>query len=269
MLSRRLLTFSLLTVAVSGYLYFFEHISGFIWLFGAGVLIAMSTYILQHQINWWWYQKYPPSLHPEMQKMFLHAGEFYKQLNTAERKIFDTRTRLFVEAKEFIPQGFDKVAEDIKYMIAYYAVMVSFRKSEYLFDPYHRIVIYLHPFITPNVPDHVHTYEIEHEDGTLIFALEQLTAGFLSPAKFYQIGLHAFAEIFTQRYLSQEVIADPEAIWESLSEIGRMSKQSVEDFTGVAQSNPIPVMLHHWFTFRESMLRSHSQLYRTIEKWVG
>ncbi len=268
MLSRRILTLSILTVVVSGYLYFFNHIAGFIWVLSAGILVAMSAYIFEHQINWWWYGKYPPALHPEMQKMYLRAGAFYNTLDEAERKTFDTRARLFVEAKEFIPQGFSEVAEEIKYMIAYYAIMITFRKQDYLFNPYHRIVVYLHPFLTPNIPDQVHTYEIEHDDGTLIFALEQLTPGFINPTKFYQTGLHAFAELFTLQYLSNEVVADPESTWASLTEIGQKSRESIEDFTGLAQTNPVPVMIHHWFTFRETMLRTYPELYEKIENWI-
>lgn len=265
MLSRRLLTLGLLITVVSGYLYFFEHLSFFIWLFGAGIFIAMSTYVFHHQIDWWWYQRYPPSLPVEMQKMYLRFGDFYGSLNEMNRSKFDTRARLFVEAKEFIAQGDKEVPEDIKYMIAYYAVMISFQKEDYLFDPYHRIVVYLHPFLTPNIPDHIHTYELEHEDGTIIFALEQLTAGFFNPRKFYQTGLHAFADLSVTRYLTEP---QPEGIWDELLKIGGWSRQQIEDFIGLPQSDPRPVMMHHWFVYPEKMRNTAPELYKLIGEWL-
>jgi len=200
--------------------------------------------------------------------MYLRAGEFYKSLDEVARKKFDTRARLYVEANEFIAQGLKEVPEDVKYMIAYYAVMVSFFKEDYLFDRDRRIVTYLHPFLTPNFPDHVHTYELEHEDGTLIFALEQLTAGFVNPTKYYQTALHAYAQLYTSRYLGDQTVPDAEVVWASLTEIGGWSKQNIEDFTGMLQPDPIPVMLHHWFARREKMLRTYPEMYRMIEKWL-
>lgn len=269
MLSRRILTISLLITAVAGYLYFFEHISGCIWLVGTGILIAMSTYIFHHQINWWWYRRYPPQLPQEMQSMYLRFGDFYKTLNPADRGKFGSRVRLFIESKEFIAQGEKEVAEDIKYIIAYYAVMVTFYRDEYLFDPYHRIVVYLHPFLSPHHPEHVHTYELEHEDGTVIFALEQLTAGFFSPRKYYQTVLHAFAELYVARYLLDEALAaGPEVVWTDLAAVGGWTRQQIEDFTGLSQADPRPVLIHHWFVYREKMQKTAPHLYKIVDEWL-
>lgn len=268
MFSRRLLTITLLITAVSGYLYFFEDISFGIYVFVAGILFSMSAYIFHHQIDWWWYQRNPPSLPPEMQKMYLRFGNYYHSLDLENRAKFDTRARLFVEAKEFIAQGQQDVAEDIKYMIAYSAVMLTLNKTEYLFNPYQRIVIYLHPFLSPHFPDHVHTYELEHEDGTMIFSLEQLTAGFFSPSKFYQTGLHAFAELFALTHPLPVEIPDTDATWARVVQIGQRSKQAIEDFTGMTQTSVAPVLLHEYFLRGEAMRLKDRDLYEKIDLWV-
>lgn len=269
MFSRRLLTITLLITVVSGYLYFFDDLSFCIYTFVAGVLLSMSSYIFHHQIDWWWYQRNPPSLPIEMQKMFLRFGNFYQTLDHENKKVFDTRARLFVEAKEFIAQGPQDVAEDIKYMIAYYAVMLTFRKAEYLFHPYHRIVIYLHPFLSPNFPDHVHTYELEHEDGTVILSLEQLTAGYFSPSKFYQTGLHAFAELFASNYRLPSEIPESGETWVRIEKTGQRSKQAIEDFTGMPQASVAPILLHQFFTAGDSMKLKDPALYEQVELWIN
>jgi len=268
MFSRRLLTLSAVFTGVSGYIYFFGYGHGFIWPLSAGILITISAYIFQYQINWWWYQKNPPKLDPDMQKMYLTAGNFYKSLGEQDREKFNTRAGLFVEAKEFIAQGFEEVAGDVKYMIAYYAVMVSFHREDFLFDPYHRIVVYLHPFLSPNFPDHIHTYELEHEDGTIILSLEQLVAGFMNPLKYYQTGLHAFAELYARKFLGHESVRDPAEIWTLLANASGWSKQHIEDFTGLRQELPVPVMIHHWFARNKELRQAAPEMHETIRQWV-
>ena len=267
MLSRRILTLSLLVTAVSAYFYFFNHVGEFIWPFGLGILLAMCAYIFQHQINWWWYKRNPPSLTDEIKHLF-SRGDFYKSLDVEARKKFEVRASLFVEAVEFIAQGAQKVPEDIKYMVAYYAVMVSFYREDFLFEPYGRIVLYAHPFLSPNHPDHIHTYELEHEDGTVIFALEQLTAGFFDPGKYYQTGLHAFAELLARRSPKPPPLANQEEFWDRVSRITNWTRTAIEDFTGLKQEDPTPILVHHWFTYREKMNTWDPELTEAIGQWI-
>jgi len=268
MLSRRLLTISLLLTGISGYLIFFADVRGLFWLLGLSFIGAMLAYVFQHQLNWWWYRRYPPSFPQEIEAMYLRSAVFYIGLGAADREKFKTRVRLFVEAKEFIAQGFDEVAEEIKYIIAYYAIATSFTKKKYLYDPYDRIVIYLHPFLSPNFSDQVHAYEIEHEDGTLIFSLEQLTAGFLHPHKYYQIGFHVFAELFQKNHLKHVAEKDYGPLWKSLADLA-WSKETVEDFTGMEQISPRPMMMHYWFSHADAMQTQAPELYKQVSDWMS
>jgi hypothetical protein len=203
-----------------------------------------------------------------MDKMFLTAGRFYTSLDAESRKEFGIRAKLFVEEKEFIGQGVSTLAEDVKFMVAYYAVMVTFHKSDFLFRHHRRIVIYLHPFLTPDMPDHVHTYELEHTDGTIIFSLEQLTAGFFNSSRYYQTGLHAFSELYARQNLKDRQVENENTVWTTLQEISGWSKDRIEDFTGIAQGTPVPVMIHHWFAFPEKMKESAPQMFDMVSAWM-
>ena len=268
MFARRLLTISLLFTAVSGYLYYFQHQRWCIWVLIVGVLLTMSTYIFQHQLNWWWYQRYPPGLPEEIQRMYTKASAFYRSLNPADKALFDLRARLFVESKEFIPQGFESVPEDVKYIVAFYAVLVTLKQKSYLFNDSQRVVIYPHPFLSPNFPDQIHTYELENEDGTIIFSLEQLAAGFLNPSKFYQTGLHAFGELYALEFLKSVTPGEPDAIWAELSRLSDWSHQRVEEITGLAQPSPVPVMIYHWFSYHDRMQKDAPKMYQTVSHWM-
>ncbi len=269
MLSRRILTLSLLLTAVSAYLYLFQHIPGFVWGLATGVFLVTCSYIFQYQINWWWYRRYPPKFPAEMEAMYVDAGKYYAGLNTTQQAEFRMRASLFIEAKEFIAQGLKEMPEDIKYLIAYYAVMVSFEKADFMYTHYGRIVLYLHPFLSPQIPDQIHAYETEHEDGTVIFSLEQLNAGFLRPDRYYQIGLHAFAELLIRAEGSLPSISDIPATWKSLEEISGWTQESISNFTGIPQTDPLPVMIHHWFTFHDKMVQMAPGISRIVQELVG
>ena len=270
MLSRRILTISLLITGVSGYFAFFSEARGLFWLLGVGIVGAMLAYVFQHQLNWWWYSKHPPAFPAEIESVYMRSAHFYQNLTPSDRETFRTRARLFVEAKEFIAQGFGSVAEEIKYIIAYYAVAVSFYRRDYLFSPYDRIVLYLHPFLSPNIPDRVHAWEIEHDDGTLIFSLEQLTAGFLHPDKYFQTGFHLFSALFAHKFLSDVISAgDYETLWTDVAHSGVWTQEAISDFTGIEQNNPVPVLIHHWFVRSEQMRTLNPQLYTTVSHWLS
>lgn len=269
MLSRRLLTISVVVTLGSGYLYLFEHKSAFVWPMGIGLACVMLVYIFQHQINWWWFRRFPPKLDASARAMYARAQPYYTTLSEGARQEFDTRARLFVEDKEFIAQGPKDVAEDIKYMVAFYAVMLTLHRDTFLFKPYDRVVLYLHPFISPNYPDAVHSYELEHDDGTIIFALEQLNAGFFSPQKFYQTGLHAFAELYQRQYLADVKIEDQERVWSALEPAGGWSRKEIEDFTGLPLTSPIPVMIHHWHARHSALHDADPEIAEAIRTWMN
>jgi hypothetical protein len=270
MLSRRLLTISLLLTAISGYLVFFTDVTavGYYIMLGADICGAMMAYVFQHQLNWWWHRKFPPVFPGEIEQLYLRSAPFYIALSPELRREFEIRVALFIESKEFIAQGFNEVAEEIKYLIAYYAVTVSFKRGKYTFSPYDRIVIYLHPFLSPNVPDTVHAYEIEHTDGTIIFSLEQLTAGFLHPEKYYQVGYHAFAELYAG-VVGPLDDSTADAIWGAVSQCTGWSKSDIENFTGLEQKSPVATAIHCWFS-HNSALQSHSPVtYDEIRGWLA
>jgi hypothetical protein len=201
--------------------------------------------------------------------MYHHGGAFYQTLSNEERTKFNTRAMLFVESREFLGQGIDPFPEDVKYMIAYDAVMISFHKKDFLFDPYTRIVLYLHPFLTPAIPDHVHTYETEHEDGTIIFSMEQFLAGFVQPSKYLQTGLLAFADLFVRKYLPDQKLPDEQLIWDQLSAISGWTKPKIEEFTGLPVERIESIMIHHWFAFPAQMRSQAPELYRRTAEWLS
>ena len=260
MLSRRLIIFLIVGAGICGYLYFAEGMRQ--WLLPGGILIGLAilTYVMQYQIDWMWYKKYPPKLPESIHKLYLTAGTFYAKLSEEDRVRFGTRVTMFIAAKEFLGQGMDDIAEDLKYMVAYYAVVLTFYQDRFLFKGYDRIVFYVHPFLTPHQPDDVHTYEVEHMDGTIILTVAHLTKSFMEPTRYYCTGLHAMAEAMQVKYPVKTELTYPADIWQKLESISTITRPQIEEFTGLQQEDPWPVAVHHWHIYQARFLRDAPDL---------
>lgn len=269
MLSRRLITFFILAAGFSGYMFLLQDNRHYALPLGIAIGLAIMTYVMQYQLNWWWYRRFPPKPDPRIEAMYTRAGAFYQGLSPKDKQEFATRAALFVEAKEFISMTSDDVPEDLRYIVAYYAVALTFYTPHFLFRGYDRVAFYLHPFLSPNYPDQIHTCEVEHTDGTLIYSSEQLSAGFFSPSMYYQTGLHAMAEAFQAKYLFPAEPVFPPDIWSALEEIGGRSKGDIEDFLGLAQEDPFPVIVHHWVAYNTRFNQRLPEVARELRRAFG
>jgi len=99
---------------------------------------------------------------------------FYQSLNKEESALFEHRMSLYIEAKEWIPKQFEIVPSEIQHIIAYYAVRTSWESGKFLYEPYDRIVVYAHAFVTPEIPNTFHHVEKYQEDGVLLFTADSL-----------------------------------------------------------------------------------------------
>ena len=259
------MTLAAVIAVTSGYFYFAEYIKVLAIPMAIGLLVTILSYVFQHQINWWWYQRRPPRLPGAIDALYRKVSPWYQGLPKEAADIFRARVSLFVQSKEFIVQGIDSMPEDLKYMVAYYAARLTMHQKEFLFKDYDRVVFYLHPFLTPNHPERVHTCEVEHEDGTIILSIEQLTASFMSPRTYYAVGLHALAEAYQVKY-APKMPAFDQRIWTTLEEISGISQAKINDFIGLVQEDPWPVVVHHWFVYPRQFMQRAPALYRDLQQ---
>ena len=264
-MSRRLLILFAVTAVILGYLFFMEKNRYMGIPMGIFVTLGIITWVLQHQIDWWWVNIRPPRLPKEVHQLFSLKLPFYREMSPEQQQDFGKNVGLYVTSKDFISMGKENVPDDVKHMVAAYAVILSHAKKNVLMDGYDRIVFYQHPFLTPHYGEQVHTYEVEHADGTVILALDQFAAGFLSPGKYYQTGWHALAEVYHALFMTH-VDYPPELNWSALEEISNVPKSKIEEHTGMAQEDPWPVAIHHYFSYPEKFEATSPKLHTWISQ---
>lgn len=264
-MSRRLLYIFFAITGLLAYFYFAENIQYLAIPMGISATALLFTWILQQPIDSWWARRSPYRLDREMRSLY-ERNAFFAELPEEEKIEFERRIGLYLVDKEFISMSQGDVGEDLKHVMAYYSIMLGWKQSEPLMKEYDRVVFYPHPFLTPHYGEQVHTYEVEHVDGTIILAADQFMAGFLQPGVYYQTGLHAAAEVFRALYMSEDDIKFEDDIWETLERISGVPKATVEQHTGMAQEDPWPVAIHHLYSYPSKFKSTAPGLHVDIQR---
>lgn len=237
-----------------------------IWIVPA-VLSSAVVYIFGPQINWWWYSKNPPKLSPGLLALLERFSVSYKRLDEAGKLKFRSRVALFTMGTDWEQMAWpdEVLPPDVQTVIAAQAVTVSFHKERFLFDQFEKIIVFPAPFSTPEYPFD-HASELFAEDGCLLFSARQVMMAFMQPGSWYNVALHEYARVYARAYPKEHwPVLPEETIWEKLEEVSGMQRSHVESVIGLAGTEPLPVAIHHYFTFPESFKKVMPEAFEALE----
>ena len=236
-----------LMIAAGAYFVFFEERDDFLYLLGAGLVTMTVAWVFQYQIDHLMIRGVPQRLDEPLREMLLHTSRQFPALDLNGRMMAEDRMVRWLAPRDVIAMSDPQPPEEAKYILAWYAALLTLHQQQYLFKGLDRIVFYHHPFLTPARPDEVHICELETVDGTMIFSLPHLIKGHALPGH-YNIALHVMAEAYAHYYRPAPV-AWPDSIWDELESISGYSKSALETYTGVPMEDPWPVAVHHQVMF--------------------
>jgi len=164
------------------------------WMLYCAPLIPYTILVLvfKHQINWWWYSKYPPKIDAETNDFLVKYFPYYQKLSEANKERFGIRLRLFNFDKEYISKELRDVPGDVRLLTAASAIQTTFGHKNGLLRHWGQIVFYRQPFHTPK-RQYFHTGEVYHEDGCIILAIDDMIKGITSQKSNYNIAVHHMA----------------------------------------------------------------------------
>ncbi|GJM31655.1 MAG: hypothetical protein DHS20C18_06560 [Saprospiraceae bacterium] len=245
----RILAFPFVVLALV-FLYLTWEVTESYSVYIVGPVVALALiYVFSPQIDWWWYSRYPPKLDQRVQLLFQKQHSFYQSLSLEEKKRFRDRVALYLVAVEFQPQAMQMVPEDIKAILASCAVQLTLNREDFLLSKFENVVVYPHPFPSPQFPKQFHASEIFAEDGVLLFSAQHLTKGFMKPQHYYHIGLHEYAKVFLLHYPDLQWPTFEASIWEDLEKISRFSHEALLKYINLDKIDPLPVSITHFFVF--------------------
>ena len=232
-----------------GYFIFFEDRDDLIIYCGFSLIILVIAYVFQFQIDQMMTRGVPLKLDAAMRTMLLNTAPHFRAMSPERQLLVEDRMVRWIMQKDFINKNEQDAPEDVKYILAYYAILLTLHQEAYQYSGLDRIVFYHHPFLTPGVTDDAHISEIEIEDGVLIISVPHLLMGHMEKG-YYNVALHLMAEAFDHVY-NIEPVQWHEDIWFSLEKISGISKTAIDDYIGIPVTNPWPVAVHHQLTYKD------------------
>lgn len=239
-------------VAVTAWFIFIEDRDDLFYLFGISLLVAVIAYVFQYQIDHLATRGVPQQLEKAMRSMLLHTTPHFALLNDDTRRLAEDRMKRWVMKKEFISKHDHPAPEDVKFILAYYAILLTLHQESFLYDGLDRMIFYHHPFLTPNHPDDVHIAEVETEDGTIVLSFPHVLKGHFEKG-YYNIALHTMAEAYQKQYINEKIEWHRD-IWDQLEGISGMTRDKIEAYIGLPVNDPWPVAVHHQLTFRDAVI---------------
>jgi hypothetical protein len=252
-----------LGAAGSLYFIFFRDRDDFLYLFGISLLILMIAYVFQYQIDQIMTRGVPLGVDSPMVAMLLHTSVHFNQMSPVQRSMILDRMKRWIMRKEFINKNEQDAPEDVKYILAYYAALLTVHQQDYLYSTLDRIVFYHHPFLSPAHPDDVHIGEVEATDGTIIVSVPHLLKGHLEKG-YYNLALHLMAIAYQKSYM-QGTISWPGDIWMQLEEISGIEREKIESYLGLPVDDPWPVAVHHQLTYSGSYIPQVLEVFPQLE----
>jgi len=231
-----------------------------IYMVPFAVVVAV-IYVLSPQIDWWKAQKKPPEIDARLRKLLHENFAFYHHLSVDGKQRFRDRMALFMLAHDYMPMAMESVPEDIKGIVAANAVQLTFGQQDFLLEKFEKVILYPHPFPSPQFPEHLHASETYAEDGVVIFSIQHLMNGFLRPKQYFNVGLHEYAQVFMLSYPNLDYPEPGEDIWEKLEQIGGYDKEKLQDWLGLPSLNPLSISMVYFFTYPAEFRRLLPKLF--------
>lgn len=233
------------------------------------VIIMAIIYVFSPQIDFWWWNKYPVALDRSIITWLETYVPFYINLNKEDKSKFENRLSIFIHAKEFFVMGSvrEEIPEDLKAILSFPAIVLTFHQPTFLFKDLDRIGIYKHAFPSPQ-HQFLHTVESHLEDGVLLYSLEHLLPGITRKSEFYPIGYHAMIDAFISIYkpaFSGKVYKGLDE--NQLANISQIPHQRVLDITGFKHL-PLEIMtINYFFNYPQRFRTLSPELALELERY--
>lgn len=237
-------------VAGSAYFIFFKDRDDFIYLFALSLIVLMISYVFQYQMDQLITRGVPQKIDASMRAMLIATAPYFKSLSHQQRELVEDRMERWIVKKDFINKNEQEAPEDMKYILAYYSILLTMHQKSYLYDGIDKIVFYHHPFLSPEHMDHAHISEVEPEDGTIIISVPHMLKGHVENG-YYNVGLHAIAECFYHTYIKKPILWTDD-IWERLEKASGVTRSKIEAYIGLPISDPWPVAVHHQLIYKNA-----------------
>ncbi len=220
-----------------------------LWILAPAIGMA-TVYVFTNLIDNWWWDRNPPKLDSKLIDWLKQYSVFYNGLSADDQSKFQIEMSVFMETNIFYIVGKDaeSVPYDIKGIVSHEAVKLIHFLGRDSFKHINRIVLYKHAFPSPKL-QYLHTVESDMEDGVLIFSLEHLIPGLLSPHIYYNIAMHGYLNILKDKPWKDIWNISNKRNWESVYDICNLKEDFIRTTLGLKDVDIDTVLTNMHLTY--------------------
>ena len=232
------------------------------------ILVIAGLFMVENQINLWWAKKNPPKTDPALKNFLYNYIPFYRGLPVPMRTEFERRLDIAESRIEVYSKTEKDLSDDVKILSCIYLTILDFNQRLGLEKKFNHIVLYGHPFLSPERMENVHVSEFNKEDGVFIYSLEHLQLGFRS-TQFFNIALYEAANAFLTLYKEREkidILCDDRP---KIYGLGIWSENELAAFCGELPDILPSVLIHNFFIFPEKVKELYPEAYSALVDIFG
>jgi Mlc titration factor MtfA (ptsG expression regulator) len=202
---------------------------------------------------------------------------FYRRLTPKEKKTFEKRVQKFINQKQFIARGMDRITDEMKALIAGAAIQLTFGYPSIYFAHFRRILVYPDNYYS-EISRRYHKGEV-NMGGMIVLSWKNFVEGFIDETDGRNLGLHEMAHalrlenaIRNEEYgfLDDDVLMT----WTDLCyrEIEKMNQGKSDFFRAYASANSqefFAVAVENFFERPREFHEWHPKLYDTLAKMLN
>jgi MtfA peptidase len=116
---------------------------------------------------------------------------FYQNLDVPDKAIFEKRVQKFINQKQFIARGFERITDEMKALIAGTAIQLTFGHPSIYLQHFRRILIYQDTYYSEISQRH-HKGEV-NLGGAIVLSWKSFVDGYIDYEDGVNVGLHEMA----------------------------------------------------------------------------
>lgn len=227
-------------------------------------VICVAIFIMGPQIDWFWFERYPPKLDPLEKKLLDKKVAIYPRLSLEQKKTFRSRVALFNYSKSYQEMAMPKVPEDVKIMMAISAAQLTIGLDDFLLENYEKVIVYPHKFPSPQYPDNWHISETFEEDGVMMFVAQNLMHGFINPSSYFNCALYELAKVVCKEQQLPELKSLEKVSIDELAAINNSNEEDLKEYIGLPELDSRALAMVQFIEFPTRLKAKHPDLFEEI-----
>jgi len=216
-------------------------------------------------------------LDPLYKKPIQKYLEYYKQLSPPNKIVFEKRVQKFINHKQFVARGMEKITDEMKALIAGAAIQLTFGHPSIYFAHFKRILVYPDSYYS-KISQRYHKGEV-NMGGLIVLSWKNFVEGYADNEDGRNLGLHEMAHaLHLENAITNEEYGflddDVLRTWTDLCfrEIEKMKEGKSDFFRAYAITNSqefFAIAVENFFERPREFHDWNAKLYNTLVKMLN